>query len=35
MKIAARSASTIAMPAEPVKPVSQARRWARAGTYSP
>ena len=30
-----RSARTMASPAEPVKPVSQARRWARGGTYSP
>ena len=35
MKIAARSASTMARPAEPLKPVSQASRCERRGTYSP
>ena len=35
MKIAAVSARTIARPAEPENPVSQARRWALGGTNSP
>src|SRR5665213_969341 len=34
-RIAALPSSTTAIPAEPVKPVSQARRWPRSGTYSP